>query len=780
MDESLQFFESFEHLGASSEQREVYAKVLNTQGNLRWRQGRLEDALTAWRVSAQSYAQARDESGVAIAQINQARALQALGLNHQAETVLRQVYQQVRQQPNPDLQATGYRRLGEVLRQVGDLKTARDLLQTSLSLATHPKNTSLIFLELGNTERSMGDRLIAIGRQSAAQPHLQAAQAAYQQAIDIDQPLQAQLNLLSLLIATRRIPQAIQQLPAIEQTLAETPPSRTTINARINLAESLMQLAQTPQEKIISSAQTPTLIDASSVSPVAIAHLLSTAIQQAQTLNDQQAESYGLGQLGALYEQAGQWKDAQSLTQQALLKLETLQVPEIRYRWEWQLGRLLQQQGDQGGAIRAYEAAVNSLQRVRNDLLNVNADIQFSFRDNVEPVYRQYVELLLSSGQTTQPQPQQLEQAIQTIDRLQLAELENYLGCALTQVRSVDQVQAPNTAIIYPIMLSNRLVIIAQMPGASGPLIYHESRIPQATAEATLSTLQRNLSNPGRTPEVLKDAQTVYDWLIRPLEADLAQASIQTLAFVLDGSLRNIPMSVLHDGEQYLIEKGYAVAIAPRLQMFTPSSSDSPLKVTVGGVGIPQVINETKFPPIAKLREELEDIAQYVEVSDLLVDEAFTTENIRQQLQTGEFSAIHWKTHGVFSSDPQETYIVAYKEQIIARELNDLIGLGSQDGARPLELLVLSACETAQGDNRAVLGLAGIAARTGTRSVLSTLWIAQDTPNTEFMARFYRVLTQSGVSKAEAVRQAQLALIQEYGYTTPYIWSNYVLIGNWL
>ena len=779
LNESLQFFEPFDQTGASPEEAEIYAKVLNTQGKLRWLQGQLEAALTSWRASAQFYAKAKNYGGVAIAQMNQARALQALGLSRQAEAALRQVYQWVQQQPNADLRATGFRNLGGVLRQVGDLDASRDLLQAGAALTTRPENASLIFLELGNTEWAMGDRLTAIGRQAEAQQHLQAARDAYQQAIAVDHPLQARLNLLSLLIATDQIAEAVQQLPAIEHTLAQLPPGRSAIHARINLAESLMRLSQTLTDNSISSPQQAAAI-APQVSPLAIAQLLATAIQQAQTLQDGRAESYGLGQLGRLYEQDGQWEEAQSLTQQALLKLETLQVPEIRYRWQWQLGRLMQQQGDFSGAMWAYEAAVNSLQQVRDDLLSVNADVQFSFRDNVEPVYRQYVELLLRVDQTSRPQPQQLGQAIQTVDRLQLAELENYLGCALTQIRLVNQVQTPNTAIVYPIVLSDRLAVITQLPGASAALTYHETRIPLATAETTLSALQANVSIPGRTPEVLADAQKVYDWVIRPLEADLAQASVQTLVFVLDGALRNIPMSVLHDGNQYLVEKGYAVAIAPRLQMFTPGAARSPLKVTVGGVGIPQVIQGTEFPPIAKLREELEGIAQYVEVSDLLINESFTTDNIRQQLQTGEFSAIHWKTHGVFSSDPQETYVVAYNEQIAARDINDLIWLGSQGGVRPLELVVLSACETAQGDNRAVLGLAGLAARTGTRSVLSTLWIAQDTPNTEFMKRFYEALTQPGMSKAEAVRQAQLALIQEYGYTTPYIWANYVLIGNWL
>lgn len=124
--------------------------------------------------------------------------------------------------------------------------------------------------------------------------------------------------------------------------------------------------------------------------------------------------------------------------------------------------------------------------------------------------------------------------------------------------------------------------------------------------------------------------------------------------------------------------------------------------------------------------------------------------------------------------------MVAYQERIAANTLSDLIQVSSRSGVRPLELLVLSACETASGDNRAVLGLAGLAARTGTRSVLSTLWVAQDIPNTEFMAQFYQALSQPEITKAEAVRQAQLALIEKRGHTAPHVWANYVLIGNWL
>ncbi len=753
----------------------IYAKVINIQGKLRWLQGDLEAALEAWQKSARAYGQAGDTAGVAISQINQARVLQYLGLNQQATTILEGVYQRIQQQPDNDLKVTGLYNLGAALRQIGELDAALSFLHESISLTTQPDTTSRIFLELGNTSWALANRASAIGRQQDAQQHIQSALAAYQQAIDINNSSLAWLNRFRLWIDQGQTAQAMQALPQVQQVIEQLPTGRKAIQAHIHLAESLMKVGSSPTVVTYSKHGTDGL---TAFQPTKIAQLLSTAIQQARTLKDPRSEAYALGQLGTLYERSQQWTDAQTLTQQALLTLETVQAPEIRYRWEWQLGRLRQQQNDRQGAIQNYEAAIDSLQQVRNNLLNVNTEVQFSFRDNVEPVYRQYMDLLLAPESRIQAQP--LETVIQTVDQLQLAELENYLGCTLASTRLLDQVQDEQTAILYPIILNDRIVMIAQLPGTDGATVYRETRIAQGTVEATLLALQTHLANPGETPEVLAAAQTIYDWLIRPLETALAQSSAHTLVFVPDGALRNIPMAVLHDGEQYLIEKGYAVAIAPRLQLFTPETHDPSLQVLMGGIGLPQEINKTQFPPIAKLKEELDGISEYVDTSDMLLDEAFTIENLRQQLQTGEFSSIHWKTHGVFSSDPEQTYVVAYKEQISAQDLHNLIWLGSQGGARPLELVVLSACETAQGDRRAVLGLAGLAARTGTRSVLSTLWIAQDTPNTELMIRFYEALSQPGISIAEALRQAQLSLIYGSGYTTPHIWANYLLIGSWL
>jgi CHAT domain-containing protein len=780
---------------------EVLAKALNTQGHLYWSQGKLEQSLHTWQAAAQSYLSAGDERGIILANINQAQALQSLGFGTQTVEILQEVYQRLQQQPDASLQTTGLRSLGQALRRIGKLDRSLSVLQESIERAEHPNAKAAALLELGNTEQAFSDRAVAIGKLEVAEPHAEAALQAYQTAAQLsDTPalrLQSQLNQLSFLVQLGKRAEASLLWPSLQSSLAELPLNRTAVYARLNFAWSLTCLKQNADRKAAfcvnparldsqpesgSSTRVPTAVP----SWETIAQLLATAVDQARQLNDLLAESYALGQLGGVYEQLGQWSEAQTLTQQALLLTEVTQIPDSAYRWQWQLGRLLNQQGQPQAAIEAYGNAVRSLQSIRRDLLLISPEIQFSLRDNVEPVYREFVDLLLRPEQAAQPsqfnQPSQsnLKQAIQTIDALQLTELENFLGCALFQLARIDEeVIDPAAAKLYPILLQNRLAMIFELPGQ--PLEYREINLSQSEIAATVRKLRDNLTEPGRTPEVLAEAKQLYQWLIRPLEPVLTQhPEIETLVFVLDGTLRNIPMGVLYDGEQYLIEKGYAIAVSPRLELFRPGVSPKPLNVFRGGVEMPQVINGKSFPAIEQLREELEQIPSPLTRLPPLLNQAFTKVNIQQQLQTSRFSAIHWKTHGVFSSDPAETYLVAYQETITMNDWVELVQSARQSRNEPLELLVLSACETARGDNRAVLGLAGIAVRTGARSTISTLWRADDDANTKLTAQFYQQLTQPGTTKAEALRQAQLGLLKESGYPAPYFWATYVLVGNWL
>jgi CHAT domain-containing protein len=743
----------------------VLAKALNAQGRLQWYQGSLEAALTSWQQASQHYKQANDRTGLVISLINQSRALQALGFNVRAETQLQQVEALLQQEPDANLQASGLRSLGNALRQVGKLPESRQILETSLQIQPLAAGVeSAIWLDLGNTERALGQRALAIGNQNLAQQQFQAAQIAYQQAgVRADGPLtslQAQLNLLSLLIEMQQVPAAVQLAEALPDQWNQLPLSHPRLSAQLNYTHSLLKLNQAGA---LNQAQKQQLTK-----------FLTTTLQQSRELADLTVESFALGQLGELSEQQQQWSEAQRWTQQALLQAESLQSPALRYRWEWQLGRLQQQQGNLQDALIAYQAAVESLQSVRNDLLAISADVQFSFRDDVEPVYRGLVELLLTVDGKT-PSQANLKRAIQEVNALQLAELNNFLGCNLAQVVDLASVDTDATAAkVYPMILPNQLAVVLEVPNQ--PLRYQEVIQPQAAVLSLLQQLRQDLNAADRTPEAIAGLQQLHRWLIAPFASSLPD-TIKTLVFVLDGELRNIPMAALYDGENYLISQ-YAVAVAPRLELFQPSPRSAQLNVFLGGVGEPQTLDNRAFPEIEYLDAELNEIQTLVQAQQPLLNQAFTEPNLEKSLQSG-FSVVHLKTHGIFSSDPDETFIVAYQSLITGRELGRLIQLQRLGEASPVELLVLSACSTAQGDQRAVLGLAGIAVQAGARSVVSTLWEAQDLPNTQLMIRFYQELLKPQTSRAEALRAAQLHLL-ELGYATPHIWATYVLVGNWL
>ncbi len=306
-------------------------------------------------------------------------------------------------------------------------------------------------------------------------------------------------------------------------------------------------------------------------SPQQIAQFLANTIQQARILGDKQAEAYGLLSLGNLYENNQQWTEAQNVTQQGLVLAQGSNASDISYRLEWQLGRLLWAQNNINGAIAAYDAAVETLKSLRNDLVAVNQDVQFNFRDSVEPVYRQSVELLLQSP-VAKLDDKTLDKARQRIEALQLAELDNFFQEACLQGESVliDQVvdqDNPSTAILYPIILPQQLQVIVKIPHQ--PLQHYSAKVTQSEVNQVLTELRKNLINPTTTNVIKTQSQQVYNWLLQPIEKQLAASGVKTLVFVLDGALRNIPMAVLYDGKQYLIEK-YAIALSVGLQLLDP------------------------------------------------------------------------------------------------------------------------------------------------------------------------------------------------------------------
>jgi CHAT domain-containing protein len=159
-----------------------------------------------------------------------------------------------------------------------------------------------------------------------------------------------------------------------------------------------------------------------------------------------------------------------------------------------------------------------------------------------------------------------------------------------------------------------------------------------------------------------------------------------------------------------------------------------------------------------------------------LLNADFTVARFEREVRTGRYSVIHIATHGFFGDSAQQSFLLAFDNIIRIDDLQTLIsGNDTQSGA--IELLTLSACDTATGDDRAPLGFAGAAIKARARSVVGTLWAVSDEAAEQFMAAFYSGLAQQG--KAEAVTRAQRALIQSPQFSHPYYWAPIVLIGDW-
>ena len=716
------------------------------------------------------YSLADDSLGVFISQVNQAQAWQSLGFFRRATKILNQLSQELETQPASAVKLNSLNSLGDLYRQQGNLDRSQETLMTSLALAQRlgsNAETSKVLFNLGNTNLALANRATALNDSQLANSFQQQALEYYQQAAELtafpQYKIEAQLNQLAILIDRQEISQARSLIEIAAEKLKLLPPSRKAISARVNFARSLMRVSSSSQHK------------------QEVVKILDRAIAQARNLQDRRSESLSLGTLGRYYELSGQTNLAKQFGSSALAIAQEIDAADLSYQWSWLLGRLLVKEHQSEAAIASYQEAVDNLELLRRDLISVNSDAQFSFRQQVEPVYRQLVALLLESDKQ-----QNLRQARQVIESLQLAQLENFFrsACLDGEPEQLDRIveSDPTTAVFYPIILPEHLSVIAKLPGRK-QLRHYQSDRPEAEVKGIITQLQQYLKEPDRTSDVKQLSQQLYSWLIEPVAEDLANNSVNTLVFVLDDDIRNIPMGVLYDGnkQQYLLEQ-YAIAVAPGLQLLDPQPiAEKRLNALVGGLETEREVGGKEFSRLDNVSLELEQIQSQVAKGKQLLDKNFTRDNLRDRLDSEEFSVIHLATHGQFSSQLEETFILTWDSLLKIEDLNDLLQLNNPQ-LNNIELLVLSACETALGDERATLGLAGIAVRAGARSTLATLWSVDDLSTAQLMGEFYRQLTENKVSKAEALRRAQLKLWQESSqdWQRPYFWAAYTLVGNWL
>lgn len=561
-----------------------------------------------------------------------------------------------------------------------------------------------------------------------------------------------------------------------------------------------------------------------------LARSLSIRLKEAALLAE------ALDGLSELYEEQKRDEEALRLAAQGVESARTAGAFKVLIQLEWRRARVLKRLGKTELALAAYQRAVDHIEAVRQDIPIEYLDGKSSFRTTLEPLYLGLADLLLIESEKTSGEEQLaiLRRARDTLELLKQSELEDFLGdrCTVDAIRQTSAgTLPPRTAVLYPIVLPDRLELLLETSsGIERRSVAIHREVVLQTAVRFVIRLRDDKAARRDSRAYEEPARQLYDWLLRPVEPLLAEAKTDTLVFVPDGVLRLVPIGALYDGKRFAIEQ-YAVATVPGLTM-TSIQSVAPRdrRILLAGLSEPGPVvsklpdalagsllrhsqrtpdeAETEITDASRsmfrsstalaedpaegerdmqlkrrlalpgVKEEIESLSRHFR-GEVLLNESFTRDRFEQLVSSGEYRVVHIASHGVFSGSAQRSFIMAYDDLLTMEALQNMLraeGLRDQ----PIELLTLSACQTAEGDDRAPLGLAGAALKARAKSALGTLWPVSDAAAKTLMPRFYLALANPGTTKIKALQDAQLALVNEPGFQHPYFWAPFILVGNWL
>ncbi|HLL75923.1 MAG TPA: CHAT domain-containing protein [Pyrinomonadaceae bacterium] len=435
---------------------------------------------------------------------------------------------------------------------------------------------------------------------------------------------------------------------------------------------------------------------------------------------------------------------------------------------------------------------------------------------------RQRGELL--AKQTRSPEEEQLLSKIETELQASGQAFQSFLdrlGDELGNTRQaarVDQLRdsqalmddlrelGPGAVALYTLVGAEKYRVILITPNVQKAAEYP---IKAEELERKVFALREALRDP--RSDARPQLEAMYRILVGPIAKDLRDAQAETLMWSLDGSLRYVPMAALHDGEKYMVERYRNV-------VFTPASNsrlkDAPsAKWSAFGAGVTK--SHANFSALPGVQEELHGIIREQEADPggvlegkVLLDDAFTLETFRAALRQ-RFQVVHIASHfAVQPGNERDSFLLLGDgNRLSLSEIRSAVNLFGG-----VELLTLSACDTATGgtgaDGKEVESFAVLAQRQGAKAVMASLWPVADESTKQLMQNFYRLRNaQAGTAKAEALRQAQLALLRggtdtpapggqsrgigvglreagvgkaKTSYSHPFFWAPFILIGNWL
>jgi CHAT domain-containing protein len=500
--------------------------------------------------------------------------------------------------------------------------------------------------------------------------------------------------------------------------------------------------------------------------------VLKAGYESASAASNAGDAAQALGLIGSLQFVGGSTAEAARTLERASDLARAASDDVWGFRWQWMLGRVQRAGGDHAAALASFAKAVERLEESKS---------RHSLGARGTRVWREvYLDLAderlreAARAQDETSRQRSLVAARQALELSRAAEVEDFFNdpciAARTARRTTPEEVDAKVAVIYPVPLDDRLeIIVGHRSGLARFTSPHTSRELAAAVQQLRVLLEKRT-----TRQYLRPARELYDALIRPIESHLAALGVQTLVIVPDGPLRTVPFAVLHDGKAFLVDR-YALAVTPVASLTEPRALPaSSIRALLSGLTEPR----QGFAALPAVDEELKTLSALLN-APVYRDREFSSAALETALSKAPINLLHVASHGQFSRDPSETFVLTFDGHLTLAQLRRAIAAGKLR-EEPLELLTLSACQTATGDDRAALGLAGVALGAGARSALASLWAVNDESTSLLIEGFYENLVRKGMTKAAALRQAQIDLAHDERFAHPAYWAPFLVIGNWL
>ncbi|MGF1490216.1 MAG: CHAT domain-containing protein [Prochloraceae cyanobacterium] len=589
----------------------------------------------------------------------------------------------------------------------------------------------------------------------------------------------AEVELVQDLAEKERLKQAAKQdfeagYQAATKAISNAKTSENKISSRINLLKYFSQFVSRSEAENIKNEA----IDLLNELPDS-AYQASSWIALAQISNDREALRFlsrsraiankidapeplalALENIGKINLDRNNLATAKSNTESAILISEKTVNSERLFFQFWQLAKIQLALGNADAAIDAYGQALWNLQSNRGEFTAGNNNLLFYLQEEAQPFLREYITQLLSS-----PNQERIRTAIDILGVLKLSDLQSYFNdpCfeILFQVDELERKKIPeNRANIYEFIAEDRLFLILE---TQDNYVLRSVDISKEDLEAKVKEYRQILVIPTGSAFV-QPSKELYNILIAPLINEIPR-TVTKLSFSRDGEIENIPLETLIDSEDnYLIEK-YQIAYSAGLETNLIPNNDRGEKI-IFGLSESQIQTTLRFAT-----QEVRAIAETIKGGETFLDREFTKNALSQTIQQEDISFLHIATHGSFQGTAKNSYLEAFDSKISLNSFKNFLLSARQ----PMNLLTLSGCETAIGNERAILGFAGVSVRARIPNVIGSVWSIPDNVTAILMEEFYRNLSL-GKTVPEAKQIAQLRII-ELG-ENPRSWAGIILITN--